>query len=115
VDEQTTELLGLLAVVLGLSVGYGKAFGAYQTYVTQAVIDSVGVRSRYRAAVNIGVGLVLAVAFSTLGAWRLGDWSLLAAGGFAGFLASVEAGKVHDEKDAEEKAAKDLADQGWRR
>jgi hypothetical protein len=95
-EQPVAELITLIAVVTGLSVAYGKAFGPYQTQVAQWVIDALGIARRYRGLVNLGTGVAIATAFTVVAAGQLGQPGIIAIGVLAGVFASVEAGRVHD-------------------
>lgn len=96
-EQPVAELVTLIAVVTGLSVAYGKAFGPYQTQVAQWVIDALGIARRYRGLVNLAVGIMIATAFTVVAAVQLGQSGLIAVGVLAGAFASVEAARVHDQ------------------
>ncbi len=95
-EQDIAELVTLIAVVTGLSVAYGKAFGPYQTQVAQWVIHAAGVPRRLRGVVNLATGVVIATAFTVVAALHLGQPGIIAVGVLAGVFASVEAGRVHD-------------------
>jgi hypothetical protein len=99
-DNQIGDLVALVGIVVGLGIAYGKAFGPYQTAISQAIIDAGRINSRYRPLTNLIVGVVIGVAITVVGALWLHTWEILPAGIFAGILASVEAGKVHDAEKA---------------
>lgn len=90
------QLIALSVVVISLAAAYGKAFGPYQTTLAQWVIEAFAIQSRFRGLTNLGVGLVIGVGFSVMAAGMIGTRALVAVGIFAGFLASVEAGRRHD-------------------
>ena len=96
VSGRIDELIALSVVVLGLAAAYAKSFSRYQTTLSQWVIDACGIPSRWRGLTNLAVGLAIAAGFSVIAAMMLDAWALVAVGVFAGFLASVEAGRVHD-------------------
>ena len=98
-DDQTAQMLALVATVVALSAGYAKAFGAHQFQIVEWVVDAGGVPGRFRGIVNLIVGVAIATAFGGLGAWQAGDPGILALGLLAGAFASVEAAKVHDGQD----------------
>lgn len=91
------ELIVVIGVVTALSVAFAKAFGPYQTEISQAVIDAFAVPSSSRRLVNMGVGIVIGVAFTAIGAAAIGAWGIVPAGVLAGVLASVEASRTHDQ------------------
>lgn len=101
-DNQIGELVAVVGIVVGLGVAYGKAFAAYQTAISQAIIEALQVPSRFRAVTNLAVGILIGVAITIVGALWLHSWEIVPAGVFAGVLASVEAGKVHDAEKATE-------------
>jgi hypothetical protein len=94
--DQITELITIIGVVTGLALAYGKAFAGYQAAITQAFIDAFAVPSRFRRLLNLVVGILIASAFTVVGALWLGSWTIVPAGVLAGILAAVEAGKAHD-------------------
>lgn len=94
------DLAKLLAIVAAASVAYGKILGPYQMQLSEWVIAAGRVPSRWRGLVNLGVGVALATAVAAVASWQAGDWAVLAVGFLGGILASVEAAKVHDAKDA---------------
>jgi hypothetical protein len=95
-DRHVPDLITFIGVLTGLALAYGKAFGAYQSEITQAVIDVFDVQSRYRRMLNIITGVLIAGAFTVVGAAWLDAWAIVPAGVLAGILASVEAGRKHD-------------------
>ncbi|HWV57907.1 MAG TPA: hypothetical protein VNZ57_10675 [Longimicrobiales bacterium] len=95
-DQSVSALIAIIGIIVGLAIAYGKAFGGYQTDITQAVIDAAKVPTRYRRLLNLVVGIAIATAFTLVGAAWMGQLELVPAGILAGVLASVEAGKVHD-------------------
>jgi hypothetical protein len=94
--DQITELITIIGIVTGLALAYGKAFAGYQAAITQAFIDAFSVPSRFRRLLNLVVGILIASAFTVVGALWLNSWTIVPAGVLAGILAAVEAGKVHD-------------------
>ena len=94
------ELIVIIGVIAALSVAFGKAFGPYQTEISQAVIDALQVPSRYRRILNMGIGVAIGVIFTLVGALSIGEWQIVPAGILAGIMASVEASKVHDRERA---------------
>ncbi|WP_300269248.1 hypothetical protein [Microbacterium sp.] len=98
ISARTDELITLTVLIVGVAAGYGKAFGGYQTTLTQWVIDAFNVAHRFRGLTNLAVGVAIAAGFSIIAARMLGTWEMVAVGIFAGFLASVEAGRKHDEE-----------------
>lgn len=67
-DANIELLIAYITLVAGLSVTFGKVFGSCQTKITQAVIDAIGMRSRYRRLVNMAVGILTASLFTIVGA-----------------------------------------------
>jgi hypothetical protein len=94
--DQITELITIIGIVTGLALAYGKAFAGYQAAITQAFIDAFAVPSRFRRLLNLAVGILIASAFTAVGALWLESWAIVPAGVLAGILAAVEAGKEHD-------------------
>jgi hypothetical protein len=94
--DQIAELITVIGVVTGLALAYGKAFAGYQAAITQAFIDAFAVPSRFRRLLNLLVGILIASAFTVVGALWLDSWAIVPAGVLAGILAAVEAGKEHD-------------------
>ncbi|MGB3330966.1 MAG: hypothetical protein WBA46_18525 [Thermomicrobiales bacterium] len=91
------DLVAYLGILVAASVAYGKVVGPYQVELTETVIEALGIRSRYKRVANLATGIVVALAFTGVAGYALGRWELLLPGVFAGFLASVEAGRKHDE------------------
>jgi hypothetical protein len=96
VEKNITELITIIGVIAGLALAYGKAFGTYQSEITQAVIDVFEVKKRFRRILNLTTGVLIASAFTIVGAAWLHSWGVVPAGVLAGILASVEAGRTHD-------------------
>ena len=96
VSGNVDELIALSVVVIGLAAAYGKAFGSYQATLSEWVILALHIPSHWKGLTNLAVGLVIATGFSVIAASMMGTWALVAVGIFAGFLASVEAGRAHD-------------------
>lgn len=94
------DLIALIAVLSGLTVAYGKAFATYQVHLSQWVIDAARIPGRYRGLVNLAVGVLIATAFTIIGAVALGQPMLISVGVLAGVFASVEAARLHDSADA---------------
>lgn len=99
-DDQTTDLLTLIAAVVALSVAYSQTLGPYQYRITEWVIEAFTIRSRYKGLTNLGVGMILAACFGVLVAIQSGEWLILATVVLAGVLASVKAADEHDKKEA---------------
>ena len=99
-EKNITELITIIGVITGLALAYGKAFGTYQSEITQAVIDVFEVKTRFRRILNLTVGIMIANAFTIVGAAWLHAWGVIPAGMLAGILASVEAGRTHDARKA---------------
>ncbi|MGB3330815.1 MAG: hypothetical protein WBA46_17765 [Thermomicrobiales bacterium] len=95
-DTQVTDLIAIVTVAVGLAAAYAQAFGAYQTSITQAIIDALRVPKRYRAVTNLAVGVVIGGSITAVGAAWLQSWDIVPVGIFAGVLASVKASQVHD-------------------
>jgi hypothetical protein len=100
-----SEIGGLLAMLFAVVALYAKYVGPYQTQLSEWVIEARQVESRYKGLVNLAVGVVLAVAISGVAAWYLGNLFILPVGVLAGALASVEAAKVHDDQEPEQRKA----------
>jgi hypothetical protein len=96
-EQSVAELVAVIAVVIGLSVTYGKTFGPYQTQLAQWVIDAGAVPKRWRGPVNLATGVVVAAAVTVVGAVQIGEPGLIAVGVLAGVFSSVEAARVHDQ------------------
>jgi hypothetical protein len=90
------DLVAYLGIILAASVAYGKAFAPYQVQLTETVIVTLGLSKRWKRLANLLTGIGVATAFTAVGAYALGRWELLLPGVFAGFLASVEAGRQYD-------------------
>lgn len=89
-------LLAVIAVIVGASITYAKTFGPYQTQLTEIVVTTFSVTSRYKPAVNLAVGILLAGAVTVVAAAVVGNTAVLAAGLVAGVFGSIEAQRVHD-------------------
>jgi hypothetical protein len=63
------------------------------------IIGVVTVPRRIRRLLNLAVGILIASAFTVVGALWLDSWAIVPAGVLAGILAAVEAGKAHDAGD----------------
>lgn len=100
--DVTAEQFGILVALVGaVSVGYGKILGDTQMNITQAFIDALDIESRFRALFNLAVGVILAVAISLIAVLFLNDWKFTGVGLLAGVIASVNAGKLHDQANEE--------------
>jgi hypothetical protein len=95
-NDQLQQLTVLAALVSGAALAYARLLGNAQMYIVQAAIDALSLPSKLRPAVNIALGLFLAILFSLLLAWYAADLRLLAVGVLAGILASVSAAQAHD-------------------
>jgi hypothetical protein len=95
-------LLAAIAVIVGASITYAKTIGPYQEAMSQVAIESFGVSSRYKKAVNLGVGLLLASILTVVAAYAIGNMIVIPAGLVAGIFASVEAQRVHDTTPSDE-------------
>jgi len=90
------DLVTYLGIIVATSVAYGKIAGPYQVSLTETVIVTLKLASRWKRLANLATGIVVAVAFFGVGAYAIDRWELLLPGLFAGFLASVEASKVYE-------------------
>ena len=97
-DATVGSITAAVAVIAGLALVYGSFIGPRQTYLVQALVDALGVQSRYRPLVNFTVGVVLAMALSVFLAIYLNDWNILIFGVVAGIFASNSAADEHDRK-----------------
>lgn len=95
-NASITNLIALITVVTSLTVAYGKAFAVYQTQISQWVIDAGRVPARRRGIVNLAVGVVIAGAFTVIGALAIGRPAVIPVEVLAGVFASVEAARLHD-------------------
>lgn len=95
-NDQLQQLTVLAALVSGAALAYARLLGNAQMYIVQAAIDALSLPSKLRPAVNIALGLLLAILFSLLLAWYAADLRLLAVGILAGILSSVSAAQAHD-------------------
>lgn len=90
------DLIAYIGLLVTASIGYGKVVGPYQVELTETVIEALGIKTRFKRVANLATGIVVALAFTGVAGYALGRWELLLPGVFAGFLASVEAGRKHD-------------------
>lgn len=91
--------LATASLIIAASAAYGKLFGKPQMTVTQWIIDASQIESRFRGVTNMAVGLALSLPFAVIIATELdiktGSIFLL-----GGFIASIEAARIHDEEKA---------------
>lgn len=78
------------------SVAYGKFVGPYQVRLTEIVITTLALKSRWKPLANLLTGIALAVAAFGTAAYATGLWQLMLPGVLAGFLSSVVASEEHD-------------------
>jgi hypothetical protein len=95
-DTLSNDLTAYFAIIVLVSVAYGKTFGSTQEAITQAVVDAFAIRSRYRRLTNLGVGIAIALIIAGAAAWKLGSWDVVTIGVIAGLMASVEAARAHE-------------------
>lgn len=95
-EDQIALLIAAITVIIGASVTYAKVFGPYQAALTEILVTTLNTPSRYKAAVNLGVGVVLAAVVTVVAAWAIGNTVVIAAGIVAGLFGSIEAQRVHD-------------------
>jgi len=95
-DALSNDLTAYFAIIVLVSVAYGKTFGGTQEAITQAVVDALAIRSRYRRVTNLAVGMAIALLIAGAAAWKLQTWDVLPIGIIAGLMASVEAAKAHE-------------------
>ena len=95
-EDSVALLLAAIAVIVGASVTYAKTIGPYQEVLTQVAVESFNVKRRFKKAVNLGVGLLLASVVTVVAAYAIGDPIVIPAGIIAGLFASAEAQRVHD-------------------
>lgn len=91
------DLIIWLVALGAASAAYGKFVGPYQVPLTQIVITTLALASRWRPLANLVVGIVLAVSAFSLAAYATGRWELVLPGIFAGILASIVAASTHDD------------------
>ena len=60
-DEFSTDITAYFALIVLISVAYGRTFGGFQEAITQSVVDALAVKSRYRRVTNLAVGMVIAL------------------------------------------------------
>ncbi|MGB3330153.1 MAG: hypothetical protein WBA46_14425 [Thermomicrobiales bacterium] len=89
-------VIAYLGILFGAAAAYGKIVGPHQTELTETIIEALSVPKRYKRVVNLAVGVTTAGALFAVAAYATGQWVLLVPGVTAGFLSSVEAGKVYD-------------------
>lgn len=106
-EQDITQLIAAITIIVGLSVTYAKTFGSHQEALTQVAIETFAVKARYKKAVNLGVGLLVASILTVVAAYAIGSYVVIPAGIVAGLFASVEAQKVHD-VDPSDKPPKEL-------
>lgn len=96
-ESNVAALIAAVTVIVGLSVTYAKTFGSYQERLTEIVVETFAVPTRYKPATNLGVGLVLTSIVTVVAAYSISTALVIPAGVIAGLFASVEAQRVHDE------------------
>ena len=96
-ESNVAALIAAITVIVGLSVTYAKTFGSYQERLTEIVIQTFAIRTRYKPVANLGVGLLLTTVVTVVAAYSISAWLVIPAGVIAGLFASVEAQRVHDE------------------
>lgn len=97
-ESSVSALLAAIAVIVGASVTYAKTFGSQQEALTQIAVDTFAIKSRYKRATNLAVGLLLASILTVVAAYAIGNLVVIPGGIVAGLFASVEAQRVHEEK-----------------
>ena len=95
-DQFSTDITAYFALIVLISVAYGRTFGGFQEAITQSVVDALAVKSRYRRVTNLAVGMVIALLIAGAAAWKLGTWDVIPIGIIAGLMASVEAARAHE-------------------
>ena len=58
-DQFSTDITAYFALIVLISVAYGRTFGGFQEAITQSVVDALAVKSRYRRVTNLAVGMVI--------------------------------------------------------
>jgi hypothetical protein len=113
-DALSNDLTAYFAIIVLVSIAYGKTFGGFQEAITQSVVDALASKSRYRRVTNLAVGMVIALLIAGAAAWKLGTWDVIPIGIIAGLMASVEAARAHETPQAPPTlpAAKGGADSG---
>ena len=99
-EEQMGMLLAVIAVILGAALTYAKTFGPYQEKLTEIAVTSLNIPSRYKPAVNLGLGILLASAVTVVAAVVVANTAVIAAGIVAGVFGSIEAQRIHDTNSA---------------
>ena len=114
-DEGTREMAEALALVAGIALAWGKAFGPYQVKLSDIVNQWFAVPSERKGGVNLAVGIVLAALFTTALAWYTGHWRILPFSLMAGLVAAVDASQIHDANKAQvvEARVNDTADEAY--
>ena len=99
-EQDVASLAAAIAIIVGLSVTYDKTFAPYQTGLSEIVIQAFRVTSRYKPAVNLGVGILIASAVTVVAAAAVGNAAVIAGGVVGGIMASIESQRVHDTQSA---------------
>jgi hypothetical protein len=95
-EQDVALLVAAITLIVGASVTYAKTFGPYQSALTEMLVTALNTPSKYKAAVNLGVGVALAGVVTVVAAWAIGNPVVIAAGLIAGLFGSIEAQRVHD-------------------
>jgi hypothetical protein len=95
-EQDVALLVAAITVLVGASVTYAKTFGPYQSALTEMVVTAWNTPSRYKAVVNLGIGVALAAVVTVIAAWAIGNVLVIPAGVIAGLFGSIEAQRVHD-------------------
>jgi hypothetical protein len=103
-EDQTATLVTAIVLIVGLGVTYAKTFAPYQTGLTQIVVDACQIPTRYRSAINLLVGVLVASAVTVVAAYAIGSAVVIPAGIIAGVMGSIESQRVHDTKAMVEEA-----------
>lgn len=105
-DVSTAQLTAIIAVVVAVSLAYGKAFGATQCQIVEWFVQGFRIPSRWKGLLNLVIGVALAALVALFAAVKTGEWSIVGVGALAGVLASVEAARVHDDAKSDPDAAR---------
>jgi hypothetical protein len=90
------DLIAYLGIIVAASVAYSQAVGPYQVQLTETVIVTLQLSTRWKRLANLATGLAVALVAFGVAAYAIDQWALLLPGVFAGFLASVKAGETYD-------------------
>lgn len=114
-EQDVEELVMLLAIVGGIALAYGQAFGKYQVRLTDIACAWFGIPSERKGGINLMLGTAMAVLFTVAAAWKTGLWWIVPFSPLAGVIAAVDAATVHDAQKVEviEKVAEERVQRAY--